>query len=179
VTLLVLLVLAVMWASVLIPPYVRSRHEGRVGGVGSYRQLLSALDRRPVSNGGRGGVVHPFPNRGAMAHTGPVGPFGGPSRNRKMTLRQAQKRRRDIISLLLGVASVTLLFGMGFTLLRPLLVLHVLADLLLVTYVGLLASARRVAIERETKVHFLPSANRRIPAAAAGEPLLLLQRVGG
>ena len=49
VTLLVLLVLAVMWASVLLPPYVRSRHEGRLGTVGSYRQRLSVLDRRPPS----------------------------------------------------------------------------------------------------------------------------------
>ena len=97
-----------------------------------------------------------------------------------MTLRQAQKRRRDIISGLLGVASVTLLLSTGFEPLRPLLGPHVLADVLLAAYLGLLLNARKDAIERESKVHFLPSAKRPIvPAAAAGEPLLLLQRVGG
>jgi hypothetical protein len=166
VTLLVPLVLVVMWAAVLLPPYLRSRQETRLGTVGAYRRQLSALDRRPLHE-----------RASLPVHSGPVGPLGGPSWSRPMTLRQAQKRRRDIISGLLAVASVTLLLGGGITLLRPLLVVHALADVLLVAYVGLLMNARREAIERESKVHFLPSARR--PAAAAGEPLLLLQRVGG
>ena len=69
------------------------------------------------------------------------------------------------------------LLGGGVAFLRPLLVVHVLVDVLLVAYVGLLLNARQVYVERETKVHYLPGARR--PAAAAGEPLLLLQRVGG
>jgi hypothetical protein len=96
-----------------------------------------------------------------------------------MTLRHAQQRRRNIISGLLAVAAVTLLLGGGIHVLRPLLLVHVAMDGLLVAYIATLASVRNAALERQAKVRYLPSARREVPAAAAGEPLLLLQRVSG
>src|SRR5690606_14762336 len=69
----------------------------------------------------------------------PVGP-------RPMTLAEAQKRRREVIALLGGFAAfsmaVFLLVG-GAT-----LYLQLLADVLLVGYVGLLAYSQRLARER-------------------------------
>ena len=42
----VLLILAVLWAAVLVPPVLRSRSESRRGGVGDYTSRLGALMER-------------------------------------------------------------------------------------------------------------------------------------
>jgi hypothetical protein len=149
--------------------------------MGAYQRQLSALDHRGPSSGH--GVVRPFPGTSLAARPArlsrlgtlaPIGGFGQP-----MTLRHAQQRRRNIISGLLAVAAVTLLLGGGIHVLRPLLLVHVAIDGLLVAYIATLASVRNAALERQAKVRYLPSARREVPAAAAGEPLLLLQRVSG
>jgi hypothetical protein len=49
--------------------------------------------------------------------------------------------------------------------------LQVLADILLVGYVGLLIRTQRLAAERRVKVHYLPRV-----AASTPEPQLLLHR---
>ena len=71
----VLLILAVLWAAVLVPPVLRSRTESRRGGIGDLHSGLGALNHRRSSTRSRGtpGPVavgpaagrHPFPPPGA------------------------------------------------------------------------------------------------------------------
>ena len=186
-TLLVLLVLVVMWAAVLLPPWVRSRNEGRAVAIGSYGATLAVLSRSAAPalrhNGPtplRASAARPLRSVPAYTGGGRVGPGRvGPA----MTLRQARKRRRDILSGLLALAAVTLLAGGGIAMLRPLLLVHVVVDVVLVAYVVLLVRAHHEAAERELKVRFLPTAQalggaargHDVAPAASGDPLLLLR----
>ena len=91
---------------------------------------------------------------------------------------EARKRRRDILVTLLAAASLTLVIGLVMT---PVLILHVVIDVLLIAYVALLVRQRRLAEERSHKVRYLSPAHapRGRPAglrAPAPEPALALRR---
>jgi hypothetical protein len=149
----VLVVLAVVWAVVLIPPWLRNRAEGRPGdSIGAFHRQLSTLERT-----GPDGTPRParVPRVTAARYAG-----------RPATPRtRAQKRRRDVM-LVLGVvmlATLALSFVPG---LGVLLVLHVIADILFVVYVALLVRFRGLAAEREMKLRFLPGSQQVEPALA-------------
>jgi len=59
------------------------------------------------------------------------------------------RRRQQVAFILLGVASSTLVLGLLPTL-RPVLALHVLADIAFVAYVVMLAKARQEEMRRTT-----------------------------
>ncbi len=80
--------------------------------------------------------------------------YGAPSAA-AIRRRQSQKRRRDILFVLVGAAAVTLLLGI-IPGLHKLLVLNVVVDLLLATYVALLVRMRTLAAERNAKLTWLP-----------------------
>jgi hypothetical protein len=97
----VLLILAVLWAAVLVPPVLRSRSETRRGSVGEFTSRLGALNPRPspASIGPRRGrSLHAVPTPGASGAPTPMTP--------------AQKRRRDVLIVLGGAAIVTFLLAM-------------------------------------------------------------------
>ena len=168
-TLLVLVILAVIWAAVLVPPYLQNRSESRpADSISTFRNQLSVLERRatmlqPGMPSTPGRVVSPMAAR-------------TPARIARM---EARKRRRDILLTLLAASGLTLLLG----LVAPsVLLLHLLIDGLLVAYVALLIRQKRIAEERSMKVRYLSTARRPapVPRVPTAHPQLALRRsVGG
>jgi len=150
----VLVVLAVVWAVVLIPPWLRNRAEGRPGdSIGAFHRQLTTLERT--------GPETAPPRTSPMARTRPARPASARSR--------VQRRRRDVM-LVLGGAMVTTLVLSFIPGLRPVLLLHAIVDVLFVVYVGLLIRLRGMSAEREMKLRFLPGTREQV------EPVLALRR---
>jgi hypothetical protein len=192
---LVLLVLAGIWAAVLIPPAVRARAEGRPGdSIHNFRRQLTVLRRtgphRSSLNGGRhAGGDHWYRSHVAP---GPLTPVHGPMRSTRTVPMAARmpvhgarpsapssasrsrtiRRRRDVLTALLVAVFATLALGLLFSM-GIMLVANVVADVLLVAYVALLVHQRNVAAERDMKVRFLPQPHRLDPALLRAEPALL------
>lgn len=135
----VLLILAVLWAAVLVPPVVRSRSESRRGGVGDYTSRLGALmDRRGVTrsttrNGGR-----PTP---AVPQSTTASSRARTAARSRRTRASAQRRRRNVLVVLIGTAVVTL--GLALLITPLLWVPQVVADALLAVYLSLLFHVKR------------------------------------
>jgi hypothetical protein len=158
VTLLVLFILAVIWAAVLLPPYLQNRSESRpADSISSFQRQLSVLERRSV-------MVNPSLERRVPSYRPNTVPALRLSRN------EAKKRRRDVLFTLAGATTVT--FLMAVMLGGPVWGLHLLCDLLLGAYIVLLAQTQQRAVERDVKVRYLPS------RSARAEPALLLRRSG-
>ena len=180
---MVLVVLAIIWVAVLVPPALRARAEGRPGdSVSAFRRQLVVLRRtgphasRPVaSEWGRSrayGPLGPAPvtsltARRAQATRRPVGRSSGvvgTSRVRTSAARsRTLRRRRDVFTALLGAAAVSLVLGL-VPAFRVMLLVHLAVDVLLVAYVALLIRQRSLAAEREMKVRFLPESRPMQPA---------------
>jgi hypothetical protein len=192
---LVLLVLAGIWAAVLIPPAVRARAEGRPGdSIHNFKRQLTVLrrtgpHRASLHGGGRvAGGDHWYrshasaltPVHGPLrsTRTAPVAAYRAPASALRSTSAASAarsrtiRRRRDILSALLVASFATLLLGVLFSM-GIMLVAHVVADVLLVAYVALLVHQRNVAAERDMKVRFLPQPHRLDPALLRAEPALL------
>jgi hypothetical protein len=193
---LVLLVLAGIWAAVLIPPAVRARAEGRPGdSIHNFKRQLTVLRRtgphRASLGGGRAaGGDHWYrssqpnltPVHGPVARstrTSPAGAYRSPGRAARPVSLPASaarsrtiRRRRDVLSALLVASVATLALGLLLSM-SVMMVAHVVADVLLVAYVALLVHQRNVAAERDMKVRFLPQAHRLDPALLRAEPALL------
>jgi hypothetical protein len=159
VTLLVLFILAVIWAAVLLPPYLQNRSESRpADSISSFQRQLSVLERRSV-------IVNPALQRSApTAYGRVVSPALRLSRN------EAKKRRRDVLFTLAAAAGVT--FLMALMLGGSVWGLQLACDVLLAAYVVLLAQTQQRAIERDDKVRYLPTRTVR------PEPAFLLRRSG-
>jgi membrane protein implicated in regulation of membrane protease activity len=157
---LVLFILAVIWAAVLLPPYLQNRSESRpADSISSFQRQLSVLERRAV-------VVNP-----SLQRAGSTRSFGADMVPAiRLSRSEAKKRRRDVLFTLAGAAGVT--FFMALMLGGPVWGLHLLCDLLLAAYVVLLVQIQQRATERDVKVRYLPSRTVR------AEPALLLRRSG-
>jgi hypothetical protein len=169
VTLLVLVILAVIWAAVLLPPYLQGRSASRpADSISSFQKQLSVLEHRasvgsprPVSARPTQGL-RPVQNR---YYNAPVG------RSSRMSRVEAKKRRRDILFTLAGACVIT--FLMAVTLGGAVWGLNLVCDALLVGYVYLLVQMAQTATERTAKVRYLPARH-----AHSAEPQLLLRRSG-
>jgi hypothetical protein len=155
----VLLILAVLWAAVLVPPVLRSRSESRRGDVGDFTSRLgSVTGRRSARSKGRrpGRPLHAVPGAGfGSARPEGVGGRRGngtrptPSASQPIasgapapTSSAAQRRRRDVLIILSVSAVVSLLVVVLLG--SPILWLaQVLADLMLVVYLVLLLLMKR------------------------------------
>lgn len=155
----VLLILAVLWAAVLVPPVLRSRNKSRRGdSIGDLTHRLGVLAARPIPGIRRPGVARPGgPARAGStrparygARPRPVGaarpvrtsarPVAASTGSRAMT--PVQKRRRDVLLALGGAAAMTFLLAVALG--APVLwVLHVLVDALLGVYVYLLVQLKQ------------------------------------
>lgn len=159
-TLLVLFILAVIWAAVLLPPYLQNRSESRpADSISSFQRQLSVLERRSV-------MVNPSLQRSAPPRVAGVAHYA----SLRVSRSEAKRRRRDVLFTLAGAAGVT--FLLALVLGGPVWGLQLLCDLLVGAYVVLLAQAQQRSVERDTKVRYLP--RRQAPA----EPALLLRRSG-
>lgn len=161
---MVLFVLAVMWFGVGIS-WARSRRDHRgVNSISSFSKHLSVLERTSPAVSGRSSLAsrssgRPTPIYPAAGYVPPRPP---------MSLSNARRRRRNVLTALAGavVATLVLIPFAG----SVMVMLQVLADLLLVGYLALLIRMRRLAIERSQKVRYLPRPGH------AGETQLLLHR---
>jgi hypothetical protein len=168
----VLILLAAIWAAFLLPPILRARAENRPSGsITDFRRQLRTLARTSPA-----GYSAPM-----RAVGGPLRPVAAPVRTRSAASpatpgglarsRRAVKRRRDIFVGLLVAMAGSLVLGF-LPQLRALWAVHVALDVVFAAYVGLLVYLRNLAAEREMKVRFLPTAN------AQPEPALLYRRSG-
>jgi len=121
----VIVVLALIWAAVLIPPVVRNRAERRAEFIDSFRQQMGAFD-----SGKAAARVEPRPEPGQPP---------GPRPKRRVS---PQQRRRDILGGLLGAMIGSLVLG-AIPSLRMVWVLHLFLLNLFIGYCSLLAHQRR------------------------------------
>jgi len=169
VTLLVLFILAVIWAAVLLPPYLQNRSESRpADSISSFQRQLSVLQRRADT------VAPPTrlttgPSPRAARAAGIAG-SSAPDPLR-MTRSGARKRRRDVLFTLGGAALVTL--PLAAIIGGPVWGLQILCDLLLASYVLLLIQSQQRVAEKDAKVRYLAGHEGPTP-----EPALALRRSG-
>jgi hypothetical protein len=138
VAILVILVLAILWAAVLLPPILRSRSEAGdfPGGVGEFLgKLRSGLGHGRQQDAGLPPLQPLMGPIGGPATTAP--PVGPVQASRPGGMSPTQRRRRDVLIGLLAAAGLTFLMAflagsMTFWL------LNLLADALLGGYVYLL-----------------------------------------
>ncbi|CAN5669633.1 hypothetical protein BH10ACT1_BH10ACT1_22090 [soil metagenome] len=96
---LVLVILAVVWAAVLVPPFLRNRRDGRPdNSVSSFRAQLSTLERATP-----GTSLRTVPS-GTSFGSGPLAPMA-------MNRSDAKRRRRDVLVGLLAASTLTLLLA--------------------------------------------------------------------
>jgi len=158
-TILVLFVLAVVWAVYLVS-WIRSRTEHRrVNSISSFSNHLSILER--ATPGSTSPVV-------------PVAQGSAPLRGseyfapHRPKLSPQKKRRRDILFGLAGATGVTLLGAFAFGGLMILLFLLSLGAFC--GYVVLLANAQKQKLEREAKVRYMQDNGGVLPGHAAAVP---------
>jgi hypothetical protein len=148
-----MVLLAVMWVAVLVPPLLRSRSENRPSSsVGSFRRQLATLGR--TTPGSRPGLGRMTPARSALPYYAPR-PVGGlrpvagrnPARPLAASASRgyraaARRRRQQVLLFLVAAVFVTgvAAFGMG---LRSFLVVNLIADALLIGYCYVLVQVRR------------------------------------
>jgi len=146
-TIAVILVLAVLWIAVLVPPILRARgQQSRSDSVGDFHHKLSSLGR---ANGHR-----TRPSRASSTRPIFVPQGAGPA-----TMSATQKRRRDVLFVLLGVVAATFLLAV-LTRSMPFVALQVLADVVLLGYVYLLIQYKNRTHEQRSKVRYLGAAYR-------------------
>lgn len=149
---MVLLVLAVIWAAVLVPPMWRSRADGRpADSIKQFHRHLRVLNgtephgysRTLTAQAGSAVITAPMTYRRSAVRS-----------SAELRRRRTIERRRNVLFILAGVAGVTLLFALfGMPMM---LATNLIADALLAGYVGMLAYLRSVAAEREMKLRYLP-----------------------
>ncbi|MFN2506324.1 MAG: hypothetical protein ABR540_19265 [Acidimicrobiales bacterium] len=160
---LVLLILAAIWAAVLIPPVLRNRAEGRpADSITAFHRQLAVLRRAGPRSTRHANSLPSGILPAAHRHVSLVDPisqpvvrpaaFGVPI---AVVRHSARQRRRDIFMALLVAAGITFVLG-AIPALRMLWLVHVAADFLLIGYVGLLVRQRNLASERDLKVRLLP-----------------------
>ncbi len=147
---MLLLILAAIWAAVLLPPWLQNRRERRPNdSIVSFKSQMGTLQRAT--------------------------PSSGSLLNVRMTRREARRRRRDILLTLACAASLTLVLALMLG--GPVIALHLFVDVLLVAYVALLVHTQQTAATRASRV---PSNVHRLPARRPDEhrPAMLLRRTG-
>jgi hypothetical protein len=130
---LVILILAILWGVVLLPPILRSREgSGRPSGVADiFDRLRDGLGRARSSDPSLP-PLQPIMGPIGSGAGSPMGPVSVPG-----AMTPAQRRRRDVLVGLLVAAGITFLMAL-FAGNAPFWVMHLLADVLLGGYVYLL-----------------------------------------
>jgi len=129
---MVLVVLAAIWAAVLLPPYLQKRRAFHPhASIGDFRNQLAVLQR-----------------------TGdPYAPRTAPAASRGMSRRDVQRRRRDVLTTLVAAAGLTFLLALvaGGTV----WLLHLTVDALLLGYVALLMQVQQQRPAQRADVRYL------------------------
>ena len=155
-----------VWAVVLGPSLLRNRSERRsADSIGDFHRQLRVLQRTGPS------TVDPAYRLNSPHSSNPFR-FAGAEVQRRRGVRrpdpyfrqEACRRRRNVLVGLVVAVAATGLLGV-VPALRPTLFVTIIGAMLLVSYIGLLVYSRRLAVEREAKLHYLPE--RFEPDAAA------------
>jgi hypothetical protein len=177
---LVLVILAAIWAAVLLPPYLQNRRETRPGdSIATFRTQLSVLER--TTPGSRSGslarldvgryepptYVPPAARRAAARRPGPA-----PSQA-AMRRAEVRRRRRDVFLTMLGAVGVTFVLALIFG--GSVWMLHGLVDLGFLGYIAMLVNLQQQSAEKDDKVRYL---DLNAPRRTAPDPQLLLRRSG-
>jgi hypothetical protein len=169
----VLLILAAMWAAVLLPPVLRARTVQRTGDtIGDFRYRLGVLGnrtgRRQNASAGARGPIDSLARLQAPAVIPGTGPVADP---RNGSMSPMQRRRRDILLGLAGATSVTFFLAVAMSSAFAWFMWLVSASALGV-YVWLLIRMKQMRSEQGEKVRYL---SERRPQVAP-EPELALPR---
>jgi hypothetical protein len=158
-TLPVLIILAVLWAVVLVPPLLRSRSQRTADSIVDFNYKLDVLSRTNGHRLLRRRTVPtetdarrvPLPAENAPM---PVPALSGPSLTPGSAQRSA-KRRRDIFRGLALAVTCSLLLAVSASSALT-WALQILVDIVAIAYVGLWAWARSVQADRVEKVRYMP-----------------------
>ncbi len=143
----VILILAGLWAAVLVPPLLRARHEHRGGDtIGDFNYRLGVLGK---TNGAR-------PRNPSRSLSGPArAATGVPSiglGSGRMT--RVQRRRRDVLLTLGAISFVTLVGALVVG--GVAWFVWLLSIVALGAYTVMLVRIKQLAAERRAKVRYLP-----------------------
>ena len=173
-TLLVLVILGLIWAAVLMPPYLQNRREHRPGdSIASFRHQLSVLERATPEGRARSVARVDASHYDSPRYSAPA-PVSSARRQlagNAMAVRRAdvRRRRRDVFLTLLGAVGVTFLLAIAMG--GMVWMLHLAVDAAFLGFVTMLVKVQQTHAERDIKVRFLEPAQVR-----SAEPLL--RRVG-
>jgi hypothetical protein len=183
-TLPVLIILAVLWAVVLVPPLLRSRRQRTADSIVDFNYTLDLLGRTNGNVDVPIGNDDPYPTVGASdAPTVPhavfrpgaalpsaagirMTPFPvnvGVGLGTTTAAQRSARRRRDVLRTL-SVAFVVTLFVALFAHVAALWALQALVDATLAGYLSLWVWARGIQADRIDKVRYLPEL--RVPELA-------------
>lgn len=151
-TIAVILVLGILWVAVLVPPILRARgQQSRTDSVGDFHHKLRSLGQ---ANGHR---TRPRRTTASGAIFAPLSTGPG-------IMSAQQKRRRDVLFVLLGLVAFTFFLAV-LTRSMAFIALQLIADVALAGYVYLLLQYKQRAQEQRSKVRYLGGASYREPAA--------------
>jgi hypothetical protein len=146
-TIAVILVLGILWVAVLVPPILRARgQQSRTDSVGDFHHKLRSLGQ---ANG----------HRTRPRRTTASSPIFVPSHTGISTMSAQQKRRRDVLFVLLGLVAFTFFLAV-LTRSTAFIALQLLADVALGGYVYLLIQYKQRAHDQRSKVRYLGGAYR-------------------
>ena len=149
---MVLLVLAVIWAAVLVPPMWRSRTDGRpADSIKQFHRHLRVLNGTEPHGYSRALTAQ----AGSAVITAPMTSRGSRRSSAELRRRRTIERRRNVLFCLAGLAVGTLLLAVVG--LPMMLGVNLVVDALLAGYVAMLAHLRSVAAERDMKLRYLPN----------------------
>ena len=151
----VLVILALLWAAVLLPPLLRSRTQRAASSIVDFNRKLDVLGRTNDGLDVDENVTVP-PGSGAVPAV-PMMPL--PS---AIAASRSAKRRRDVLRVLTVVVTLTLLLA-AVTGAVAAWALQIAADGAMVAYLGLWAWLRNAQAERIEKVRYLPQPRRTPP----------------
>ena len=151
-TVLVILIIGLAWVAFLGPSILRARNrQGRTDSVGDFSHRLTQLGR---TNGRHSDRRQDRSNSLSMQR-----PLFAPSRSTQQ-MTPTQKRRRDVLLVLVGAVAVTLVLAV-YMRTTPFLLLNLVADAALAGYLYLLVQVRHQTRDQRTKVRFVGSAYQR------------------
>jgi hypothetical protein len=179
-TLLVLVILGVIWAAVLVPPYLQNRREHRPGdSIASFRHQLSVLERATPEGRARNVARidahrdwNPAPGMARAGHGATASAYRRPAQRGSATRRRAEarRRRRDVFLTLLGAVAVTIVLAIAMG--GVVWLLQLTADVALGGYTAMQVRIQQEQAEKELKVRFLE------PTHLRADEQPLLRRVG-
>ena len=144
----VLVILAVLWAVVLVPPLLRSRSQRTADSIVDFNYKLDVLGQ----TNGHLEIDNASAVNAPRAHI-PTRPLG--SALRASAVQRSARRRRDLTRALTASITVTLLLA-ATTHSAAAWGLQILVDLLGLAYLGLWAWLRSTQFERIEKVRYMP-----------------------